>query len=170
MENYFLFVYYIMTDIVEPTVKLQKQRITPFNRMGLGYVHALLGRAEKRGDIAEAEQCRAEIDRRKNTKITRATTFLEVMKNKIQKTGVILPVLEEISFQEPVSSTPVPEPEPSAKPKRVRKTRKPNVDDIPVPAISDTEFVDNITKMKLYIKHYLKANPALNNMKFSFQL
>jgi hypothetical protein len=78
--------------------------------------------------------------------------------------------LEEISFEEPVSSTPVPEPEPAAKPKRVRKTRKPNVDDIPVPAISDTEFVDNITKMKLYIKHYLKANPALNNMKFSFQL
>ncbi len=159
-----------MTDIVEPTIKLQKQRITPFNRMGLGYVHALLGRAEKRGDVAEAEQCRAEIDRRKQTKITRATTFLEVMKNKIQKTGVILPVLEEISFQEPVSSTPVHEPEPAAKPKRVRKTRKPNVDDIPVPAISDTEFVDNITKMKLYIKHYLKANPALNNMKFSFQL
>lgn len=162
-----------MTDIVEPTIKLQKQRITPFNRMGLGYVHALLGRAEKRGDIAEAEQCRAEIDRRKQTKITRATTFLEVMKNKIQKTGVNLPVLEEISFQEPVpeSSTPLTSaPEPAAKPKRVRKTRKPNVDDIPVPAISDTEFVDNITKMKLYIKHYLKANPALNNMKFSFQL
>ena len=160
-----------MTDIVEPTIKLQKQRITPFNRMGLGYVHALLGRAEKRGDIAEAEQCRAEIDRRKQTKITRATTFLEVMKNKIQKTGVNLPVLEEISF-EPVPSAPVsstPEPE-HAKPKRVRKTRKLNVDDIPIPAISDTEFVDNITKMKLYIKHYLKANPALNNMKFSFQL
>lgn len=158
-----------MTDIVEPTVKLQKQRITPFNRMGLGYVHALLGRADKRGDIAEAEQCRAEIERRKQTKITRATTFLEVMKNKIQKTGVNLPVLEEISF-EPVSS-PVPVPEPvHAKPKRVRKPRKPNVDDIPIPAISDTEFVDNITKMKLYIKHYLKANPALNNMKFSFQL
>ena len=159
-----------MTDIVEPTIKLQKQRITPFNRMGLGYVHALLGRAEKRGDIAEAEQCRAEIDRRKNTKITRATTFLEVMKNKIQKTGINLPVLEEISFQEPVHEPSTPVPEPSAKPKRVRKTRKPNVDDIPIPAISDTEFVDNITKMKLYIKHYLKANPALNNMKFSFQL
>jgi hypothetical protein len=39
-----------------------------------------------------------------------------------------------------------------------------------VPAISDAEFVDNVEKMKFYIKHYLKSNPALNNMKFSFQL
>jgi hypothetical protein len=154
-----------MTE-VEPTVKLHKQRMTPYNRMGLGYIHALLGRAEKRGDEAEAEQCRAEIERRKQTKITRANTFLAAMKNKIQKTGIEVipfePVLEPVL--EPLTSVA------EAKPKRSRKPRKPNVDDIPIPAISDAEFVDNITKMKLYIKHYLKANPALNNMKFSFEL
>lgn len=147
-----------------------KKRMTPFNRMGLGYIDALLGRAEKRGDLAEAEQCRAEIERRKKTKVERANNYLEAMKNKITKTGV---VLAEPAPCAPVhvSSTPAPcEPVPEPKPKRVRKVRKPNAEAIPVPAISDTEFVDNVEKMKFYIKHYLKSNPALNNMKFSFQL
>jgi hypothetical protein len=86
------------------------------------------------------------------------------MKNKITKTGVVL--------AEPAPCAPVhePEPVPEPKPKRVRKVRKPNAEAIPVPAISDAEFVDNVEKMKFYIKHYLKSNPALNNMKFSFQL
>lgn len=152
-----------METIQEPKIK---KRMTPFNRMGLGYIDALLGRAEKRGDLAEAEQCRAEIERRKKTKVERANNYLEAMKNKITKTGVVL--------AEPAPCAPVPAPEPETthapKPKRVRKVRKPNAEAIPVPAISDAEFVDNVEKMKFYIKHYLKSNPALNNMKFSFQL
>lgn len=146
------------TVIQEPKIK---KRMTPFNRMGLGYIDALLARAEKRGDLAEAEQCRAEIERRKKTKLDRANNYLEAMKNKITKTGVLSQV---------VLAEPVPEPVPEPKPKRVRKVRKPNAEAIPVPAISDAEFVDNVEKMKFYIKHYLKSNPALNNMKFSFQL
>lgn len=155
-------------EMQEPKIK---KRMTPFNRMGLGYIDALLGRAEKRGDLAEAEQCRAEIERRKKTKMERANNYLEAMKNKITKTGV----LSQVVLAEPAPCAPVHEPAPCApvpepKPKRVRKVRKPNAEAIPVPAISDTEFVDNVEKMKFYIKHYLKSNPALNNMKFSFQL
>lgn len=159
------FSHYIMETIQEPKIK---KRMTPFNRMGLGYIDALLGRAEKRGDLAEAEQCRAEIERRKKTKVERANNYLEAMKNKITKTGV----LSQVVLAEPAPCAPEPEPETThaPKPKRVRKIRKPNAEAIPVPAISDAEFVDNVEKMKFYIKHYLKSNPALNNMKFSFQL
>jgi hypothetical protein len=101
----------------------------------------------------------------------RANNYLEAMKNKITKTGV----LSQVVLAEPAPCAPVHEPAPCApvpepKPKRVRKVRKPNAEAIPVPAISDAEFVDNVEKMKFYIKHYLKSNPALNNMKFSFQL
>ena len=167
MEIIFFFYYIIMETGIEMQEPKIKKRMTPFNRMGLGYIDALLGRAEKRGDLAEAEQCRAEIERRKKTKVERANNYLEAMKNKITKTGV----LSQVVLAEPA---PVPEPVPETthapKPKRVRKVRKPNAEAIPVPAISDAEFVDNLEKMQFYIKHYLKSNPALNNMKFSFQL
>lgn len=154
--------YYVEESTNEKPIKI-KQRMTTFNRMGLSYLSQIKARAEKRGDLEEANGALAEIERRKNSKLARANLLVEKMKKKIDTTNTQLEEIHSI----------VPELQPPSVPSATKKQRKPRKQrtvDFPVPVVSNDALVDDITMLKERIHSYLEEHPLLKNMGASINL
>jgi hypothetical protein len=157
--------YYVEEPTNGTPIKI-KQRMTPFNRMGLSYLSEVKARAERRGDVEEANGALAEIERRKNNKVKQTHLYIEEMKKKIETNNS---KLEEIQ-----SIVPAPEtPSMVVCAKKTRKPRRKNSKVITVPVLSapDTDsLVADITLLKERINSYLKEHPVLKNIGVSINL
>jgi len=157
--------YYIEEPTNETPIKI-KQRMTPFNRMGLSYLSEVKARAEKRGDVEEATAALAEIERRKNNKVKQTNLYLEEMKKKIETNNSKLEEIQSI----------VPVPTPSMEVVAIKKTRKPRaknnkVISVPVLSAPDTDsLVADINLLKERINSYLKEHPVLKNINATINL
>ena len=157
--------YYVEEPTNETPIKI-KQRMTPFNRMGLSYLSEVKSRAERRGDVEEATAALAEIERRKNNKVKQTNLYLEEMKKKIETNNSKLEEIQSI----------VPVPTPSMEVVRIKKTRKPRaknskVISVPVLSAPDTDsLVADINLLKERINSYLKEYPVLKNINATINL
>lgn len=158
--------YYVEEPTNGTPIKI-KQRMTPFNRMGLSYLSEVKLRAERRGDVEEATAALAEIERRKNNKVKQTNLYIEEMKKKI---GTNNSKLEEIQSIVPVPATP------SMEVVAIKKTRKPrakNIKAISVPVLSAPDndtLVADINLLKERINSYLKEHPVLKNINATINL